>query len=546
MKNFTQFGKFLLFLFFFFSILLLTPAKATDFYFYVQFADKNNSPYRLENPQEFLSERAIERRNFFSLSVDSTDLPVNPSYLSQVMNLGGEIHSQSRWLNGATVVMQDSALIEQVVSLPFVKWVQYTGKKSTVSNVPKQPSKFSPAIDYGLSGSQIAQVKGNFLHELGYFGKNIVVGVLDAGFLNVDINVAFDSLRLHNRLLGTKDFVGGSDLYRGNFHGGNVLSIMAGNLPQNYLGTAPDASYWLIRTEDVDTEYLKELDFWVAGIEFADSVGSDVVNSSLGYFTFDDSAMNFTYADMNGEVSRAAKAASMAAQKGMIVVCSAGNEGDKTWKYISTPADAKGIITVGGVTADGTPSVFSSFGPSADGRVKPEICARGTQTSLINSSGNIVAGNGTSYSSPLICGLMACYLQYFKEQHKLISIPQLLQSVFVTGSLYGSPTDQMGYGIPDFQLAFLSTAFNGLNNQTQNQPQWLVDEKNKTIQVNFAGKTDNSAINVQIHAMDGKLLLSRFYRSSSIVLSIENLSSGIYLVSVENGGKIFSKKILVP
>ncbi len=219
MKNFTQFGKFLLFLFFFFLVLLLIQAKATDFYFYVQFADKNNSPYRLENPQEFLSERAIERRNFFSLSVDSTDLPVNPSYLSQVMNLGGEIHSQSRWLNGATVVMQDSALIEQVVSLPFVKWVQYTGKKATVSNVPKQPSKFSPAVDYGLSGSQIAQVKGNFLHELGYFGKNIVVGVLDAGFLNVDINVAFDSLRLHNRLLGTKDFVGGSDLYRGNFHG---------------------------------------------------------------------------------------------------------------------------------------------------------------------------------------------------------------------------------------------------------------------------------------------------------------------------------------
>jgi len=546
MRTFTLPARLLSFLFFLIVLFTFSPAKATDFFFYVEFSDKNNSPYQLENPEEFLSERAIERRNFFSLPVDSTDLPVNPSYLSQVANLGGMIHSQSRWLNGATVVLQDSALIQQVGSLSFVKWVQYTGKKTVASNVPKRPSKFSAAVDYGLSGPQIEQVKGNFLHESGYLGKSIIVGVLDAGFLNVDVNPAFDSLRLQGRLLGTKDFVGGSDVFRGNFHGGNVLSIMAGNLPQNYLGTAPEASYWLIRTEDVETEYLKELDFWVAGLEFADSVGADAVNSSLGYFTFDDPAMNFTYADMNGEVSRAAKAASMAAQKGMIVVCSAGNEGDKTWKYISTPADAKKIVTVGGVTADGTPSVFSSFGPSADGRVKPEICARGTQTSLVNSSGNIVAGNGTSYSSPLICGLMACYLQYFKDQHKVISIPQLLQSVFGTGSLYNSPTEQMGYGIPDFQLAFLSTTSNGLSTCSDDQTQWLVDLRNKNIQLIFPDKNDNSTLFVQIHAVNGNLLFNSYSRSSSIVLPIDNLSSGIYLVSVENNGKIFSKKILVP
>ena len=307
------------------SILFISTSvqsAVTSYYFYVQFANKNNSPYSLSNLSEFLSARAISRRTTFSVTCDSTDLPVNPSYIQQVENLGVHVHSKSKWMNGATVLLTDSSKMSLVRALPFVKRVQYTGKIDVDSPVsPRRSKNETTTSEYGSATTQINQLNGKYLHNLGFRGKDIVIGVIDAGFTNVNVNSAFDSLRIQGRLLGTKDIINpNSNIYAEDTHGAMVLSTMTGNLAGQFLGTAPDASYWLIRTEYGPTEYLVETDFWCSGIEFADSVGVDVVNSSLGYSTFDDTKMNFSYADMNGKVSRASIAANLASKKGIIVV----------------------------------------------------------------------------------------------------------------------------------------------------------------------------------------------------------------------------------
>ena len=379
--SFQKVGLFLVFLLFSCSSVLAT----TGYYFYVQFANKNNSPYSLTKPQEYLSARAIERRAQRAPGIDSTDLPITPAYLSQIESLGIHVHNRSKWMNGATVLLTDSSKMSLVRALSFVKWVKYTGKiRLAATSSSKRTKVVENSDSYGSAAAQINQMSGKYLHDLGYRGKGVVVGVLDAGFLDVNRNPAFDSLNLQGRLLGTKDFVNpNSNIYAEDSHGAAVMSILAGNLPGSFIGTAPDASFWLIRTEYTPTEYLVETDFWCSGIEFADSVGVDVVNSSLGYTKFDDPVMDYTYADMNGEVSRASRCAALAAKKGIIVCSSAGNEGNKAWHYIGAPADAKGIVTVGGVNYSGVSSVFSSYGPSSDSRIKPEVCTLGTSAALI-------------------------------------------------------------------------------------------------------------------------------------------------------------------
>lgn len=538
--------KRLLSLFLFISVPVFSVTSATSYYFYIQFANKNNSPYSLSNPSEFLSARAISRRASFNIHCDSTDLPVNPSYITQISNLGINTHSRSKWLNGITVLLPDSSIMSQVRALPFVKWARYTGKIDEASTVKSRAKFESDVLSYGNAATQINQLNGTYLHNLGYTGKDILIGVLDAGFLNVNVNPVFDSLRLQGRLLGTKDMAEpGSDVFSHDAHGANVLSIMTGNLPSQYLGTAPHASFWLIRTEYGPTEYLVETDFWVSGIEYADSVGVDVVNSSLGYTVFDDSLMNFTYNDLDGTVSRASRAATLAATKGIIVCNSAGNEGNKTWKYIGSPADADGIVTVGSVTSTGVASVFSSYGPSSDGRVKPEICGMGSSTVLINASGASATGNGTSYSSPVIAGMMACFLQCAKAQVTTYSIPEILQSVFRSGNLYDSPTEQSGYGIPDFQKALANlTVLNTVKNAGYENLKVVYNSENKIINL-VLNEISTETRYVRIYSATGNLLISKPIETNQLSLPVTSLSSGIYFVHVVGNKFSGSQKIII-
>lgn len=261
----------------------------TRYYFNVSFSNKSNSTYSLSAPEAFLSAAALQRRTAFNVAIDSTDLPVNQTYVSQVVALGTVVNNRSKWLNSITVHMTDSTIAQQIRTLPFVKKAEYTGLRASGTPV-KQNAKLQQesTIDYGTANNQIEQMKGKFIHQMGYTGAGVVVAVLDAGFRNVNTNPGFDSLRLQGRLLGTKDFaVPGSNVYNEDAHGANVLSIMTGRLAGNtpFAGTAPHASYWLIRTEYAATEYMNEVDFWVSGIEFADSVGAKVVNSPMGYTT---------------------------------------------------------------------------------------------------------------------------------------------------------------------------------------------------------------------------------------------------------------------
>jgi len=540
--NFTKIMAALLF-----TIFFAGSVSANGYYFYVQLTDKKNSPYSLTQPTDFLSARAIARRVAFQLPIDSTDIPVNPAYIQGVEAAGVKVFRTTRWLNGLTVIAADSSVMSAVRALPYVKRVQYTGLAN--SNPPLVGRQKFPrakeVYDYGSATTQINQVNGAYMHNQGYTGAGIHVGVLDAGFSNVNINPGFETLRSQGRLLGTKNIAGSADVYTLHSHGANVLSIITGNLPSQYLGAAPDASFWLIRTEVDPSEYLVEVDFWVSGIEFADSVGVDVVNSSLGYTEFDDPAMNFTYNDMNGTVSRASIAARMAAEKGIIVCNSAGNSGNTVWKYIGSPADADKILTVGAVTSTGTAASFSSYGPASDSRIKPEVSAMGSGTALIGTTGTVTWGSGTSYSSPIIAGMMACYLQYVKANRTRYYIDDILQSVIASSSLYGYPHPQLGYGVPNFQVAMATLpTYSNIYEVKSKDLRIYLDNSNKILRLSLVNESyiDGQII---VYNIAGQMCATKDISYKEMKLDVNDLQSGVYVVTVRKNGIAESQKIII-
>ncbi|MBV5349276.1 S8 family serine peptidase, partial [bacterium] len=434
----------------------ILPAQnvAPDSY-WIQLKDKKGTPYLISQPEAFLSQRSIDRRKRQHILIDETDLPVSPVYLDSLKKRGLEIVHTSKWLNGATVRTADTVLIQKIATLPFVSLVQLNKPanilKSTnhkfsdeIANTEYDPAKYGLAID------QLTQLKGQYLHRQGFRGKGIQIAILDAGFLNANTITAFDSLRDSKRILGTRDFVDPqSDIYKQNYHGMSVLSCMGGNLPGSLIGTAPDASFYLIRSEDVTTEYLIEEDNWVAAAEYADSLGVDVINSSLGYNLFDDARMNHTYADLNGKKTRVTQGANMAFQKGILVFSSAGNEGSKPWKHIIAPSDGENVIGVGAVDKTGTWATFSSVGPAFGGAVKPNVAAMGSGTTLAISNGTIGYANGTSFSSPVLAGMGACLLQ----ANPYAGVKMAKLAIEQSANQYNKPDSLLGYGIPDFEKA---------------------------------------------------------------------------------------------
>jgi len=515
---------------------------ASELYYFIRFADKKGTPYSLLRPEEFLSVRAIERRKLFGVGIDSTDLPVNPLYINEVIATGVQFHSSSKWLNGITILSSDSFPLQAIKQLPFVKNIQYTGIRTSAVSV-RQHARYNYTLsDYGSSEAQIRQLNGQFLHDKGYRGKGVLIGILDSGFRNVDTNPAFDSLRIANRITGAASVISSAiDVYRQDAHGALVLSVMAANIPGRYIGTAPEASYLLLQTEYAPNEYLVETDFWVRGIELADSAGADVVNSSLGYTEFDDPAMNFTYADMNGRVARSSIAAEMAAQKGMIVCNSVGNSGSLPWKYLGSPADAHAILSIGATTSTGEASAFSSYGPSSDGRVKPELSATGTRTALVNTQGSITSSNGTSFSSPVVAGMAACYLQFLRRQHQSLSVGSIINQLIQSANRAATPHPQLGYGIPDF--AKVPGLITGNAATTTDSPiTFSFNPAAKTITV---GLTALRGIDISVHDLSGRRLMHLAAGNSFTELNLSNLNAGVYLVQVRAGKELFNHKILL-
>lgn len=529
-----------------FSIFI--EAKATNYYFYVQFNSKNNSPYSLTNPSVYLSQRALNRRAFYNIAIDSTDLPVNPTYLSQINALDILVHSKTKWLNGVTISVSDSSKIELIKNLDFVKFVQYTGKTnlSGVLVAPKKTTTKTQSTEYGTAALQINMLNGSILHNEGYRGQGMVIAVIDGGFLSVNTNPGFDSLRSEGRLLGVKNFVDPAvDTFTESEHGANVLSTMAGNILDTYVGTAPKASYWLLQSEANNTESLVEPDLWVSAIEFADSVGADVSTSSLGYTVFDNHALDFTYANMDGKTSRASIAATMAVDKGILVFNSAGNEGNKAWHYIGSPADADKIITVGSVNAAGAPSNTSSFGPTADGRQKPELCAMGTSSSLLTTNGLTKTGSGTSFATPILAGMSTCFLQAVKQKKPSLSLADFKEIIFRNANLYSTPNYQMGYGIPNFDTAYHELLSLSINNPPIDEVSILVNKKSKRISVVIKEKIINQKITVKLLNITGSIVHQDVFDVDNFDIHANHLTTGIYILCINYGGKSTNKKILL-
>ncbi len=433
-------------------------ADSTQKYFWVAFTDKAGSPYSVDAPQQFLSERAIARRLKADIAITEEDFPPNPAYLDSLREKGATIHHTSRWLNAATILASEDS-IEAIESLPMARSVDYVGipyrKRERRAGKLRADSLLSPPLEgkkYGYATNQIRLLKGDTLHEMGYTGKNIWVAVLDGGFIGVGDSPFFDSLRAGKQLLPTRDFVDGDEYaYESSTHGSRVLSAMGANVPGVMVGTAPGATYACVKTEDTRGEYRLEECHWVAGLEYADSLGADIINSSLGYTTFSDQAMNYSYEKLTGKESVASLAADIAFTKGMIVVTSAGNEGSSKWKHIGIPADASLALSVGATDFSGSRASFSSVGPTADGRIKPDVAAPGAWVALADPYAfQVSAGSGTSFASPIVAGLVASLWEAFPTADNA----SIVQAVKESASQAAVPDYELGYGVPDFGKAY--------------------------------------------------------------------------------------------
>ena len=408
--------------------------------FFLQFTDKVGAE------RVCLGPTAMEMRESRGIAIDSLDYEVSPIYLDSVQTLGASVLHTSRWMNGATVQASEEA-IEVIEACEFVESVEKTRGERLEAKGERAPQKSADFSGTPQAGEQLDQLNLLPLHQAGYKGRGIRIGIADGGFYRANsmLSLPQDQCLGYADLTDEKEDIFGSS----GSHGTMCLStIMA--TQDDYTGAATEAEYYLFRTEEEYTESPKEIDNWVAAIEMADSMGLHIVSTSLGYATFDDAEMDFQYADMDGRTSRGAQAAVIAARKGMLLVVAAGNDGNKDWHYLSTPADADSVLTVGAVDVDGQIAAFSSYGPSADGRVKPEVCAMGKGTSIIHpENDSIMGGNGTSFACPLIAGMAACLWSASPNATNM----EIRERIIRSADRYTQPHEQYGYGIPDAWMA---------------------------------------------------------------------------------------------
>ena len=429
--------------------------KCQMYRLYLKDKDLDHTPFSVNCPSEFLSQRSIDRRKRQGIPVDLTDLPVAPAYEQQVTEAGIEIVGKSKWNNTLLIRIHKEKELRKLEGLEFITRMQKVFEapdsvsQRMRSNVRKGLNEWSTGNGvYGAADAQLKSLNGKRLHESGYSGKGMMIAVFDGGFMNVDKIPA-----LHNiKLAGVKDFVvpESKNVFGEMEHGTMVLSTMAANAPDFYVGVAPEAQYLLIRCEDERTESLAEEDYWASAAEYADSCGVDVINSSLGYHGFDDSSMDHHYYEQDGNTALISRTASMCADKGIVCVNSAGNDGMGSWKKINFPADAKDILTVGSINEHGMNAAFSAVGPTADGRIKPDVMAFGSPTCVITGRGSIINDNGTSFSSPLVAGMVACLWQALLGK----TAKQIIKLVKLAGDNQQHPDNVFGYGVPDFWKAY--------------------------------------------------------------------------------------------
>lgn len=510
-------------------LLVSISVLGQDNRYIVYFKDKADAPYSITNPNQFLSQRAIERRQRQSIGVTDEDFPVNASYIDEVKATGAKAFFSSRWLN-CVLVESSAATISVVQNLPHVLKTELvaSGKKLIGGRI----KKFKNRKDYVQAPAtqlQLEMVGIDAMHQEGYKGEGKWIAVFDSGFEGVNTNIPFQPLMQSSRLVYTQDFITNSDnVYQFDEHGTEVLSVMAAFSSGSYTGGAYGASYLLFVTEDVSSEFRIEEYNWLFAAEKADSAGADVINSSLGYNLFDDPEMDYAPTDLNGKTAIVTQAASKAIAKGMLVVCSAGNEGGNSWKYVTPPADVDGILAVGAINPQGNRSSFSSIGPTADQRIKPDVVALGSGTSVIKPSGAISSTSGTSVASPLIASLAAGLWQAYP----LLTARDLAKAIISSADQAANPDNQKGFGLPNYTAVKNFIEFSELTDDLLIFPNPSTD----TIKIVSKQISETPTI-ISIYDQYGKLLQENSMQitwiNQPITYDISSLAAGIYFVKVK-------------
>lgn len=513
---------------------------------WVYFNVKNNSQVYFDSPLNMLSQRALDRRTKQNIALDVKDIPIDPNFISQIKAVSGiTIMAKSKWLN-ALHIRGNVSDINSLKSFAFVGKIDFankslnsTGKKAETSKIKSINKVLETKVDfaYGNAANQIQMLNGHILHQQNYTGTGKIIAVLDAGFPGVNTAQPFQRLRDNNQILGGYDFVSrDANFYTGNSHGTLVLSSMGGYKVNALVGTAPNASYYLFRTEDAATENPVEESYWVEAAEKADSLGVDIINTSLGYFGFDNASYSHTYNDMDGKTAFMTRGAEIAFSRGMIVVASAGNEGATVNPHIAVPADGISVLTVGAVNAAETVTGFSSIGPSFDGRVKPDVMAQGQSAVLSDPSGNIVTANGTSFSSPIMAGMVACLWQAFPNKTNL----EIKDLIVKSSDRFTAPTPQYGYGIPDFSL----TLSNGLGTAIFSEKDLILYPNPTRDFINIVFPLNSDFAIIRIYNILGKAVLEQSITKESPLVSLKNLQLGMYIYELDcNGTKKAGKLI---
>lgn len=518
------------------ALLLLTVSFSADgqsnAYFYrVYFKDKGENNPDNTTLESLVSPRAINRRSKIGITnPDMKDLPVWQAYLNQIKSTGISLHCKSKWMNSAVFRSNLPIDLTVIQNLPFVTEVRIVKKPGTKSNFDDKLHFQELADDFSAYDRPITMVNGYPLHNSGYNGSNVLIAVLDGGFLIADQISSLSHLRNRNGIKYTYDYVNNSGyVYNSSTHGTAVLSILAGKASGFIAGTATGADYILLKTEDTGSEYPCEEDFWIAGAEYADSAGVDIITSSLGYYNFDDPAMNYKYSDLDGNSAFITKAADIAAAKGILVVNSAGNERNKVWKKIIFPSDGDSVLASAAVQGNNLISDFSSAGPSYDRRVKPDISTMGVSVPLQTAVASFTRGNGTSFSCPVLSGMAACLIQAVPEAGNY----DIIEAIRSGASRINTPDSLYGYGIPN-----MVTALNKLQDKFLRLPEEnpVAAPNPTTGYFEFILKEPGSEITIEVFSMSGTLLIKKEYpqyagRRISIT-ELQNHNQGIYLVRI--------------
>jgi subtilisin family serine protease len=517
--------------------------------------DKGDTPFSVDRPEEFLSQKSIERRIRQKLTVDSIDLPVSPAYFEAIKKTGAEIRTASKWVKTIVVQLTDSCIASELRELPFVDeaycvWKgvlpnSFTGinrpnetkKNSTLSGTSEVTTKeettgLTSENDYGAGFDQIRLNNGHLLHNAGFRGKGVSIAIVDEGFMNVDRISFFDQ----NKLMDVKSFnhETSDPLRAGMDHGTRVLSCLLSDKQGEMIGTAPEADYYLFRSEINQEEYPVEEDYWIAALEYADSLGIDIMTTSLGYSNFNDAAMNHSVSQLDGKTIPMSRAAALSASRGMLLFISAGNEGNKNWKFITMPGDAENVITVGSIMRDSTRSAFSSTGYTADNRIKPDLVAMGSNVSIVSSDGSIIQSNGTSFATPILAGLGACLWEAFPD----LTAFEMIKLLQTSGNRYLQPDSLFGYGIPDVFKAYIQHT-TGTKKPESIKRQAFIYLLNNRLYIHI----ENTAkYDIYIYTNTGIRLLSVSNSPESI--DVSSLPKGFYIAYIKTENKPYIQKFV--